>query len=255
VTPDPWEWLTQNGPALGATAATASALAAIVTAVVAVRSLRGTRRDSAERTRPFVTGELRLVQTPGFPHVALVVANRGPTPARDVEVTFDPPLPAAVTPATTRVMVQRYARPVPTLAPGQELSNIWHVVTRDDEPYGTEPTDNPRHVTVTVSYRGSSRGAKWSDEYPLDLDVLLAETTVTQSTDVGRHLTEIARQLKVISARLHQLEKTVRGEPTPERLRGLAGLVAHLPPPGSEPTVRVGGRPHRRWRDEETPPR
>ncbi len=191
-------------------------LATVVTAVVAIWSLVGARRDSADRSRPSVTPEFRLVQSPRLQCIALVVTNRGPTPAREVKVDFDPPLEEGPSGNLSDVIAQRYAKPVPTLAPGLELSNIWHAITLADAPYSDEPTDNPRRVKVTIGYQGSKR-KRWTDVYPLDLDVLLAETSMsTDPPDPTPHLATIAKHLRVVAVCLAaQAERRDAGDSVP----------------------------------------
>jgi hypothetical protein len=67
----------------------------------------------------------------------LVIKNYGTTVARNVKVSFDPPLdapaPEKAHQSVAPFLKRRYAKPIPSLAPGQELDNIYF----SDEDDGT----------------------------------------------------------------------------------------------------------------------
>ena len=185
-----WQWVDTNADGL-------VALLTLLAVVVAVRTLNSSKADSEERSRPVVTGELRPI---GHVHgaVALVVANRGSTPAHDVAVTFDPPIPYI--PEEKRFsssmwyLTKRYAKPIPSLAPRQEFSNIYRTIGGDDD-------NGPDRTTMTVEYRG--RGKKrYRDRYVLDLEPLMSETVIGNSRSMEAQTVEGVKQLKTIAQTL-----------------------------------------------------
>lgn len=176
---------------VAAGAAVVSSFAAIWAAFNGVRTLARARDDSRARSRPMVTAELRLPPYSKGTQL-LVVQNHGPTLARDVEVSFDPPLgdpaPEVAHESVTPFLKRRYAAPIPVLAPGVELDNIYY--SGQPGPSGkfenVEPV--PDQVTVTVSYRGPD-GTGYRDDFPLDIALLGARTYTTSS----REPLEVAR--------------------------------------------------------------
>ena len=59
----------------------------------------------------------------------LVVTNRGQSVARDVQVTFDPPLPVLTGDdaknLTTPYLQRRYAEPISTFTPGMIMQSVY----------------------------------------------------------------------------------------------------------------------------------
>lgn len=185
-----------------------SAVAAIATAVIAVWTLRDARVDSRERSRPMVLAEFRRAKHSNGT-IDLIVRNAGPSIARDVKVTFDPVpvVPDTGGPYVTPYLLRRYAEPIPALAPGQELTNIWFAGRapndgRHDLVNG-EPT--PDAVTVTIEYRGTGRRRRYVDEFPLHVDLIRMMTYSTSSTSLPgrmRSIDESLRSMKDSAKRL-----------------------------------------------------
>lgn len=174
---DVWDWMNRNGSGL-------QAAGTMITAVIAVWALRSAALDSRERSRPVVVAQFRIAKD-SHSAIDFVVSNAGQSPARDVMVTFDPPLtiPEGSDGRLTKYLIQRYASAIPTLAPDQELSNIWFsgsISSDGPDLENAEPT--PDAVTVTVRYRGSARRHVYIDTFPLHLDSVRL-TTYSTSTD------------------------------------------------------------------------
>ncbi len=113
-----WTWFGANAPVVEALATVSAAAIAVVGILVAVA-------DTKNRNSPVVIVEFRRAQDNYFA-VALVVKNYGQTPAKKLEVAFDPPLKVEESDGTHGYLVpRRYATPISLLAPGQELSNVW----------------------------------------------------------------------------------------------------------------------------------
>ncbi|MEV8442078.1 hypothetical protein AB0425_32265 [Actinosynnema sp. NPDC051121] len=177
---------------IAASAASASAVAAFVSAGAAIWSARNGNRtlkraelDGQARSRPIVTAELR--EEPFSQHtLLLVVRNSGQTIARNIVVLFDPPLPDPTPVKASDSLIpflkRRYAHPIPMLAPGAELDNIYYA---GESPKGTTEMVNyedvPNQVTVTIAYEAQD-GAKYTDEYRIDVEVMLDKTYVSGGT-------------------------------------------------------------------------
>ena len=183
-----WGWFTT-----GRVAATAAAAAS----VVGIQTFRRNKRDSQSRSRPMVGAE--LVPDPyanGTAH--LVVRNYGPSVARDVRVTFDPPMPEnPVERSMAPFIANRYKDPIPTLMPGSELRNVWPF--EDDDDGGL-----PERVTVTIESKSADTGFfgkpdNYRDEFVLDINVLKHGTTVSSTASPDGRLKTINESLKTIA--------------------------------------------------------
>lgn len=194
---DLWCWVNENGVGLGA-------MAAIATAAIAVFALLRATRDSRDRTRPIVAAELRRIPYVDS-SIELVIHNFGQSAARDLRVTFDPPIPdppADGARYVTPFLKRRYARTIDVLTPGQELGNIyWSGRTqRDSSEYlNHEPTAD--QVTVHVEYRGSGR-RRYRERYFLDVDVIKTTTYAESSTSPESRLKQIGDAVKGVAREL-----------------------------------------------------
>ncbi|NLU81628.1 hypothetical protein [Rhodococcus sp. HNM0569] len=179
---DLWGWFTASRVASGA---------AVLAAGAAIQTFRRARRDSQSRSRPMVGAELRPVPYANG-MAELVVRNYGPSVARDVCVTFEPPLGDANN--MLSFIVRRYSDPIPTLMPGAELNNIW--------PH-TEP-GFPEQVTASISTKSNDRGwfgrrDHYREDFVLDMRVLKQGTSATSSTSPEGRLKQIAKALDAIA--------------------------------------------------------
>lgn len=192
---DRWEWINDYGTAVGA-------VAGVVAAIVAMLALASAASDSKARSQPRVTAEFRPAAESDVT-MDLVITNMGSTPARDVVVTFDPPLdvPEDDSRLVAPFIVRRYSKPIPVLNPQQYLTNIWWAGEPGpgNELVNREPT--PDDVTVTVSYRGVGR-KRLTEQFPLTFETVSLTTYSVSSTSLhGR--------LKTIDQSLTKLEKAV----------------------------------------------
>lgn len=155
-----------------------------------------------------ITAEFRAAQDSDSA-VDFVVANLGQTPARDLTVTFEPPLevPEDAGNLVSPFIVRRYENPISVLNPGQSLSNTWWrgMNTGELELVNREPT--PDEVTVTMTYRG--RGLRrLHDSYNLTIEtVSLTTWSVSSSSPKGR-LRSIDESLASIRSSLAALAKS-----------------------------------------------
>jgi hypothetical protein len=191
-------------------AACATAVVALVATGIARRQLQHVRTDSRERSRPMMAAELRRA-----PHVRgtqlLVVRNYGSSIARNVVVTFDPPIPDPAPERAARsvspFISRRYAHTIPVITPGMELSNIWFSGVLGEAGYeNVEPT--PEQFTVTFTYRGPD-GHSYEDAFPLDTDLIGTETDVTSSDSPENQVKEGVKSLAAIAGTLTQVSRTL----------------------------------------------
>jgi hypothetical protein len=113
-------------------AAVVSSIAAIWSARNGNRTLKRADRDGQARARPMVAAELREYQFDERT-LLLIIRNYGPTVARNIVVTFDPPLPKTsperAHDSLAPFLKARYMKPIPVLTPGMELNNIYFYAT------------------------------------------------------------------------------------------------------------------------------
>ncbi len=201
------------GAAVGGGATVVAAAAAVAAAFVAVRTLRATKRDSRDRSRPMVGAELVIDPQLSARTASLVVRNFGPSVAYNVKVEFDPPLAEQPThsgqPSIIAFLLKRYADPIPTFMPGNELFNIYFIGKEDpDDPDRSIRNDEqiPDRVTVTITY-GSAPNERdtYSDTFVLDMSVHRWGTFSTHSDS------------------LHSLQKR-----STQALEKIAPAMAHL---------------------------
>lgn len=180
-------------------------LSAAATAVVAIGTLIRAGRDSRERTRPVVIAEYR-VPAFGFNILELVVRNIGASVARNVKVSFDPPLVDQGTgESTTPFVIARYANPIPALGPGQELVNAVYI--DDDDP---DDSDLPPVLTVTIEYDRWRKVRRYRDTFRL-LSTVYMKHTVGRASDApeGR-LKEIRDKLSEQTAALKSIRDVLK---------------------------------------------
>ncbi len=145
-----------------AIATAVATLAAILTFIALVRNDRA-------RTRAVMVAELSPeVFAPQT--IELIVSNVGRTSAKEVEVTFTPPLPApqgASDPSMlTAFLVRRYEKPISMVAPGQRLYNIYSAPNE---------ASNPKEVHVKFDYK-DYRGKKCTVEYDLSSELIQGQS-------------------------------------------------------------------------------
>lgn len=148
----------------------------MVTGVVAILTLRSLKRDSIDRTRPVIAIEvLPVVLSPGT--CELAVQNVGQTVAKDVHVTFEPPI-AEDMGQMAAFLARRYDKTIPTMAPGRRLTNIYAHWVGD----GSDDLDEgvPKAFNATAQYV-DSHGRRYEDTYALNLETLRNQTTSSPS--------------------------------------------------------------------------
>lgn len=195
------DWVNHYGSGL-------SAVATLLTAAIAIVAIARSTADSRARSQPQVLAEFRIARDADTT-IDLVLRNAGPTPARRLQVRFDPPLVVPDTGRTwaTEVLVERYDTVIPTLGPGQELTNIWWSGGMNGaaaELVNQEPT--PDSTTVEVRYRGI--GHHWlRDRFPLDVSFVMNNTYSVSSDSPRAQAKDKVDLMKSISNSLQTLAR------------------------------------------------
>ena len=126
----------------------------------------------------------------------LVIKNTGRTAARDVEVTFEPPLQTSL----KNYDIEQLAfihQVIPTLPPEYEIRASVDVI---DNALKSETL--PKQYRVKVTYSGGIKAEKREAEYILDLNIFngILETHT-------RSLTDLTKAVEKISDKLDELAK------------------------------------------------
>ncbi|WP_432110290.1 hypothetical protein [Streptomyces sp. AA1529] len=192
-----------NWPAwISSGAAAAGAGAAWFASYNGVRTLRQTKSDSINRSRPMVAAEFRDAY-PATASLYFVVRNYGPSVAKDVEVTFTPPIPDPEPEKAEESIIpflkERYARKIATLMPGVELKNVYYTGRAGPDGKFHNWEDVPESFTVTISYEDTD-GAKYQDSYDLDVALMQGETRITSSRSIEKQASEIRKALQGIKS-------------------------------------------------------
>ncbi|WP_421735971.1 hypothetical protein [Cellulomonas sp.] len=199
-----WQWIEDSNGAV-------TALATIATAAFAVWAIVNAGRDSRDRSRPMVIAEFRHARDSDTT-VDLVIHNAGVSMAREVSVTFDPPLvvPEGFGRNVTDHIIRRYSSALSGLAPSQTFRNVWwagHMVAGSSDLENAEPT--PDQVAVAINYT-DDRGRPYSDTFALDVLNLLQETYSVSSTSVKGRLKTIDASLKTTSKALETVARVAK---------------------------------------------
>ena len=129
----------------------------------------------------------------------LVIKNTGRTAARDVEVTFEPPLQTSL----KNYDIEQLAfihQVIPTLPPEYEIRASVDVIDN-----ALKSVTLPKQYRVKVTYSGGIKAEKREAEYILDLNFFngILETHT-------RSLTDLTKAVEKISDKLDELAKITR---------------------------------------------
>lgn len=160
-----------------------TAIVALVTGTVAVISFLSLRRDSRDRTRPLMLAEVdAYILAPGT--VRLRIQNIGKSVARNVRVSFVPPIPPE--PVIAGFIARRYEQMFMTIGPGTKFTNVYGHYAQG-QPHMDEPV--PVQFVVRFEYEDSRRWRprKYKTDYNLDVQVLrnASSSTPSNTDDAG----------------------------------------------------------------------
>jgi hypothetical protein len=189
-----WNWVEQYSGAL----TVVLALIAIGPGYLAIRSAK---RDSIDRTRPVIVVELQRHHEAPMT-LMLLVRNAGPSLARSVSITFDPPLATEVTPTSRYAAYasRMFAAPIATLAPGQSITNPW---------FAAHDKGVPELCTVTARYTDAHE-RPYVDKYIVDMSPYQASLFIAAEDSVRGRLTTLAQQAKKQTAALEEIAASRR---------------------------------------------
>jgi hypothetical protein len=166
-------------------------LVLLVAALVAGFQVREARRLREDQARPFVVVDFQVTRPP---EIRLAITNLGKTMARDVRVSFDPPLQSSLDRAgNRRADLRMLNEPIPAMPPGKVYSTLFDVGLHDEL---------PSRYMVTVAYQGDHGRQYPPDTFPLDLGLYgdLEFETPGTIKDLYHELHNIARTLDRWSA-------------------------------------------------------
>jgi len=156
------------------------------TAWIAKASLESAKKDSKMRSRPMMYA--RFAETPlaGMGRYDLVIGNAGPSVARNVSVTFDPPglvlSDSNKEPKAANHIIKRYKDPIPNWVPEEVAHNVYFV--GDDQPRRENKEPLPDKLTVYLQYENDEKQT-FKDVFRLDVHSLAEETRVTRKKNGG----------------------------------------------------------------------
>jgi hypothetical protein len=148
----------------------------------------------------------------------LAIRNYGPSLARNVQVSFDPPIPDPTPeqmPSITPFLKRRYAEPIPVLTPGVELDNIWFsgVLNTSGQWENAEPT--PDRCIVTIAYEDTSGNNSYVDAIPIDVGLIRARTYATSPNQPDEQLKKAIKHLGRIEGALLKIARSLPDQNEP----------------------------------------
>lgn len=120
----------------------------VVALLVAWRQASEAVRLREDSTRPFVTIDLSVERKV----IYLSVANTGPSMARNVRFTFNPPLRSAAVQEQIGSLKMFGEEGIPSLPPGKNITTVFDVFPQREEEGGY-----PDAYTVDIRYDGERR--------------------------------------------------------------------------------------------------
>ncbi|GCD33700.1 hypothetical protein OEIGOIKO_01423 [Streptomyces chrestomyceticus JCM 4735] len=179
-----------------------------------------TEKAQQEQVQPYVVADIRE-RVPGSQLVVFSIENTGPTMARDVKVSVDPPLRSTLGGESDQKLNAAVTREIPVLPPKRQLIFMLDVGHR------LFASDLPRRYTVVVQAKGPF-GAVEPLTYTIDLDVLRHSLLNRESLEWSTHvLAEEAKKAR--KAHERQANATTR------LLRQFADELESRRSPESEP--------------------
>jgi hypothetical protein len=182
-----WARTAEQWQAIGAVG---TLLIALLAAAVAAVQVREARRLRVEQSLPqiVVDFESRSII------IEIAISNTGPTTARDVKVTFDPPLQSVlIESGRTKMLSSKLINEgIQSMPPGKKYRLMF-----EDAPKRYQRDDLPRTYTATATYRDTS-GKKHTATYVLDFDTYYGYNTVTlyDTHDAAKALKDMQSLMK-----------------------------------------------------------
>lgn len=166
--------------------------AAVEQASIARLQLEQAEKAHREQNEPYVIVDIQP-DGPGSGMLVIIVENIGPTMARDVTITVDPPLVSATGENLTERLQRGLSRTIPMLPPGRRLKYAFDIASRR---FGS---DLPTAYTFTVEAKGPF-GDVEPMEYLVDIsswrETLLGEPPNAKMEKV---LSDVAGSLRALA--------------------------------------------------------
>ncbi|MFB6528977.1 hypothetical protein [Streptomyces sp. NPDC056399] len=158
------------------------------------------KRIHREQNEPYVIVD---IQPDPYGPMLLVVENTGPTVARDVRISCDPPLesgwaPEPGQPDLTQVLQEVLGQPIPMLPPRRRLTFLF------DSEERFQNSSLPRRYTFTVNANGPA-GQVETAQYTVNLDA------VKWSLIAERPTKKVEDKLAKIEDAITKTEKAIKG--------------------------------------------
>jgi hypothetical protein len=163
---------------------------------IARRQLEQAEKAHREQNEPYVIVDIQP-DGPGSGLLVVIVENIGPTMARDVTITANPPLVSASGDNLTEKVQRGLSRTIPMLPPGRRLKWAFDISSRR---FGS---DLPTAYTFTVQAKGP-----FGDVEPMEY---LVDISSWRETLLGEHPNaKVEKALSDISSSLSALAKAFR---------------------------------------------
>ncbi|MFJ8929100.1 hypothetical protein ACIRLA_21230 [Streptomyces sp. NPDC102364] len=188
-----------------------SVLTAVGTLVYTHQQMKAAKKANAlaeqaqrEQVLPYVIADIRE-RVPGSQLLCFFIENSGPTVARDVQLSVEPPLRSALGEETAAKLNEAVTRKISVLPPGRSLMYLMDVGNR------LFKSDLPRQYTVVVNASGPF-GAVETLTYTIDLEVLKASLLNRESLEWSTHVIaeESKKATKAQKEQTEILEKLFR---------------------------------------------
>ncbi|WP_327655669.1 hypothetical protein [Streptomyces sp. NBC_00483] len=188
-----------------------SVLTAVGTLIYTHQQMKAAKKANAlaeqaqrEQVLPYVIADIRE-RVPGSQLLCFFIENSGPTVARDVQLSVEPPLRSALGEETAAKLNEAVTRKISVLPPGRSLMYLMDVGNR------LFKSDLPRQYTVVVNASGPF-GAVETLTYTIDLEVLKASLLNRESLEWSTHVIaeESKKATKAQKEQAEILEKLFR---------------------------------------------
>ncbi|MGW0987911.1 hypothetical protein ACWD46_17030 [Streptomyces sp. NPDC002486] len=139
-----------------------------------------TEQAQREQVQPYVVADIRE-RVPGSQLLCFFIENTGPTMARDVQLSVEPPLQSTLGVETAATLNEAVTRKISVMPPGRSLMYLM------DVGHKLFSSDLPRRYTVVVDASGPF-GPVETLTYTIDLDVLKSSLLNRESLEWSAHV-------------------------------------------------------------------
>ncbi|MEU4484623.1 hypothetical protein AB0H94_06970 [Streptomyces purpurascens] len=186
------------------------------------RSNQLTEQAQREQAQPYVIADIRE-RVPGSMLLCFFIENTGPTVARDVQISVDPPLESALGSEQTEKLRQAVTRKIPMMPPGRSLMFMMDAGSK------LFNSDLPRIYSVVINSSGPF-GPLEPLTYTIDLNVLQHMLLNRESLEWSTHVLaeEAKKSRKLQEKQVDAVGRFLRM--ADEELEGRRELRNSMPP-------------------------